>query len=242
MKRMTHEILNFDTIIGKLVKKQHKYLENDFLLPPNPFRSIIVGPSGCGKSNLLFNLLLKHLKYHKVIVVARYLEEDKYEFLREFFKRIADETKQKFSDIYEEYDDLLKVPDPKEEKSPGTTKVIIFDDWVSESEAVQKIILNYYIFGRKQGFTCFYLSQSFTGVPVKIRSNADFMLIYRQNSTDVQSIYNAVGKGFFKDSKEFHEFFDAVTSDDHSFLTIWLTCDPKIALRKNLNEFISYRE
>ncbi|GMF37569.1 unnamed protein product [Phytophthora lilii] len=60
-----------------------------------------------------------------------------------------------------------------------TSKLIIFDDLVLESRKVQSQIADFYIRGRKAGFSMCYLSQVYYGIPKSIRVNAQYCILGR---------------------------------------------------------------
>ena len=59
-------------------------------MPDKPFRMLICGPSGAGKTNLLTNILLKPLtQYDKIYLYAKFLEQSKYEYLRDRLEEVS---------------------------------------------------------------------------------------------------------------------------------------------------------
>lgn len=84
-------MINFDSFIKDEYKL--KYENTNPLTVQHPARCCIVGASGCGKTNLLLNLLLnKTLKmdYTRIYLIVKDATEDKYRFLRDYFKDIED--------------------------------------------------------------------------------------------------------------------------------------------------------
>ena len=44
---------------------------------PNSIRAIIIGPSGSGKTQLLFNLIMRWLKWDKLYLVAPFVDDQR---------------------------------------------------------------------------------------------------------------------------------------------------------------------
>jgi len=151
-------------------------IKKDKVINPNfekhginvPFRALIAAPSGAGKTNCLMNLLVQFDKtFHEIILCCKSSDEPLYQMLENKCDNVI---------IYDD-----KVPDLKEYsiEDPKTHKIkrkdklqrlIIFDDMVNDVKANQ-IIKQYYIKGRKVGFSMIYISQSFFQIPKIIREN-----------------------------------------------------------------------
>ena len=50
---------------------------------------IVYGPSGSGKTNYVFNLLLDHV-YYSMLYACKMLDEQKYEFLQNVYKKLSE--------------------------------------------------------------------------------------------------------------------------------------------------------
>ena len=57
----------------------------------------------------------------------------------------------------------------------------MFDDFVNLSRKEMKILFDYAITSRKFGFTCVFISQSYTSVPKIISRNCNYLFIFRLN-------------------------------------------------------------
>ena len=224
---------NYDELVKKTLGNDVKFKKNKYFLPKNPFHSLLIGSTGSGKTSLLLNMLLKWMKFDKVIVCAKMNEEDKYQFLEKFFNDVAKHTKQPVSNFFETYNNLNDLPDVSTYENDGTTKIIIFDDMVNEKD--QNKILDYFIAGRKKGFSCFYLSQRFTNVPKVIRNNCHFYVIYNQRPKEVNIIHqDLVGD---MDLKTFRKVFNICASQKYSFLVIDMTLPVELKYRKGFDCF-----
>ena len=59
-------------------------------MPDKPFRMLICRPSGEGKTNLLTNILLEPLiQYDKIYPYAKFLEQPKYQYLRDRLEKVS---------------------------------------------------------------------------------------------------------------------------------------------------------
>lgn len=225
---------NYDDLIKKTLKNDVKYKANKFFLPKNPFHSLIIGSTGSGKTSLLLNMLLKWMKFDKVILCAKMKEEDKYQFLEKFFTDVSKQTKLPINNYFESYNNLQELPDVSTYENDGTTKIIIFDDMVNEKD--QNKILDYFIAGRKKGFSCMYLSQRFTNIPKVIRNNCHLYIIYAQRPKEVGIIYQDLINGDM-DLKEFRTLFNTFTKKKYDFMVIDMTLPNELKFRKNFNTF-----
>ena len=186
---------------------------------PRSFRMLIVGPSGCGKTNLLFNMLLKpgFIDYNNLIVFSKTIDQPEYQLLYHGFRNnlskedilLIFENQDNFHDgiqnICEEYalqknliqsvpnieitfsNKFSDIPDPKK-LDISKKNLIIFDDCVDTKD--QKVMESYYTRGRHNHCNCIYLSQSWYELPGRmIRNNANFVILFKLNKRDKDSIY-----------------------------------------------------
>jgi Poxvirus A32 protein len=147
-------MINFYESIDK--KKLKKFPSNaHFELP---FRMVVASPSGSGKSNtVLFIIALLSKCFTKIIICTK-TNETLYDHLKDTIDNV---------EIFENGN----VPAISEYES-DTSKLVIFDDLVLEPKATQAQISQYFIRGRKCGFSMIYISQSYFGVPKTIRINS----------------------------------------------------------------------
>ena len=64
------------------------------------------------------------------------------------------------------------------EYDDNTSKLIIFDDLVFEGRQTQEQIEQYFIRGRKAGWSMIYISQSYFGIPKTIRINVQYPQLF----------------------------------------------------------------
>jgi hypothetical protein len=205
-----------------------------FLLP-NSIRCIIAGPSGCGKTNLLVNLISTpgYLKYDRMYVYSKSLNQDNYIFLQQWAREINDLAKQvksgsgtfsegTSSDILTFHDTAEDIV-PVDKLDPKQTTVLVFDDVMLES---QKLIESYFARGRHNGANCFYLTQNYFKIPNQvIRENANIIILFGQNQDNIRFIYSKYCSGDMG-LPEFYQFFRHSTVEPYSFACIDLTSPP----------------
>lgn len=140
-----------------------------------PFRMIIASPSGSGKTNQLLNLLL-HLDktFNEIIVCVKSSDEALYEYLDSKLENIKFYENGEVPDIsnFSKLDEKSK----KYKRIDNLQRLIVFDDLVLDKEANKKAA-EYYIKGRKVGFSMCYISQSFYQTPKIIRDNSQIFIL-----------------------------------------------------------------
>lgn len=161
------------------VKGGNGVLKHGVLLPNN-IRSLICGPSGCGKTNILLTLILepKGLIFENIYLYSKSLNQPKYIFLDEVFKRVSEVNYYTFSDKNE-------VISPQEALN---NSVIIFDDVSMED---QEPIRLHFSMGRHKGLDCFYLCQTYSKIPKQlVRDNANFIILFKQDEMNLRHAYD----------------------------------------------------
>lgn len=144
-------------------KKIKKFPKNEHF--ELPFRMVIASPSGSGKSNTALHIIALLNKCFTKIVICTKTNETLYDHLKEVVDGV---------EIHEEGN----VP-MMSEYDTETSKLILFDDLVLEPKRTQAQISQYFIRGRKQGWSMVYISQSYFGVPKTIRINAQYVILGR---------------------------------------------------------------
>ncbi|RLN91208.1 hypothetical protein BBJ28_00015587 [Nothophytophthora sp. Chile5] len=144
-------------------RKLKRYPSNEhFSLP---FRACIASPTGSGKSNTALYMISLLNKCFTKIVICTKTNETLYDHLKETINHV-------------EIHEGGLVPMMSEHDSE-TSKLIIFDDLVLEKKATQAQIGQYFIRGRKLGWSMIYISQSYFGIPKTIRINAQYIILGR---------------------------------------------------------------
>lgn len=152
-------------------------------LLPNSLRCIVCGPSGCGKTNLLISLVKSPngLRFENVYIFSKTLQQDKYKYLESMLKPIRGLGYYTFSLNH----DVI----PPNMAKPNS--IFIFDDVICDK---QNNITAYFCMGRHRNIDTFYLSQTYTRIPKHlIRDNANFLILFKQDETNLRHIYNNYG-------------------------------------------------
>lgn len=187
------------------------------------FRAVVACGSGGGKSILALNLILSMNNTFHRIIICSLAQEPLYDMVK---KRLKDKA-----EIY--YDGII----PEIEPMPkGQNALIIFDDLVLNQSP---IIGQYFIRGRKKGYSSIFISQSFYKVDKLIRINSNYIWLGRGLlSRDLNMILNEFSVGLNKE--EFKKLYNIVTKKEkdekiNNFLCIDI--DGR-NLRKNIEDII----
>ncbi|DBA02149.1 TPA: hypothetical protein N0F65_004784 [Lagenidium giganteum] len=183
--------------------KLKKYPKNEhFSLP---FRMVIASPSGSGKSNTMLYIISLLSKCFTKIVICTKSNETLYDHLKDTINGV---------DIFESG----TVPSMNDYDSE-TSKLIIFDDLVLEQKKTQAEIAQYFIRGRKLGWSMVYISQSYFGVPKTIRINSQYVVLGR-NLTERDLKIICADFPSDRPIKEFITIYKRETSEKMSTLMI----------------------
>lgn len=193
----------------KVVKKKKGYFnpnyeKHGFKLP---FRVCIAGSSSCGKTNMLCNLIYHmDMTFHKVIICCKSAEEPLYQMLKDKLKERVE--------IFEDGEIAPLIQDTEETDKNLVaggyrySKLIVFDDLMLENKSVQEQITQFYVRGRKFGYSCVYISQNFFSVPYTLRKNCTHYILGRGLlMKDLKCILSSLINS--QDKKALQEFTDA---------------------------------
>jgi len=182
-----------------------------------PFRGLINCASGGGKSNLVLNILFEmHNTFHKIIIVSK-ASEPLYDFLSDKLKGI---------EIHYEgaVPDLVKMDD-------GQNGLIIYDDMVLTKN---NKIGESFIRGRKLGYSCIYISQSFFGTPKIVRQNVNYVWLGKgMGKRDLRLILSNFAMGLTVDQLE--QIYNDLTRNQMNFMMI---DQNKRNIRHNIKDII----
>lgn len=174
------------------------------------FRGLIASPSGSGKTNSLCNLLIHMDKtFHEIIICVKSADEPLYQMLIDRLPNIL---------IYESGEvpsisDFSSI-DPKTKRLKRCDKkkrLIVFDDLITDKNANKKAV-EYYIKGRKLGFSMLYIGQSFFQIPKMIRDNCQYFILGRNLlKRDLKMILSCFPTEM--DLDEFSELYTELTDE-----------------------------
>ncbi|GMF28269.1 unnamed protein product [Phytophthora lilii] len=135
------------------------------ILTLSSLRCVVASPSGSGKSNTILYMISLLNKCLTKIIVCTKEDEPLYQHLKDTIDGV---------EIFEN----AQIPSIKDYDNE-TSKLIIFDDLVLEGRKVQVQIADYYIRGRKAGFSMCYLSQVYYGIPKNYLSQCKYCILGR---------------------------------------------------------------
>jgi hypothetical protein len=168
-------------------KAMRKYIKDDFVNPNFAKHNIankhivVSGPTGSGKSNLLGNFIMQFENtFDNIIVVCKTAGEPIYLMLK---KQLGPAIR--FCSLAE-LEPLEKLP-----KGPKQQQLIIFDDFLTDS---QKKLKDYVMYGRKHLIMCMFLTQSFFATDLFIRNNVGYIILLKNgNKQNLDAIVNRLG-------------------------------------------------
>lgn len=187
-----------------------------------PFRMIICAPSGSGKTNFLCNLICAFDNtFYKIVICVKSKAEPLYEMLEEKLNK----GKSKQVEIYED-GEVPKLPDDKK------NRLIIFDDLLYDN---QSEIKQYYIRGRKKGFSSIYLTQSYFKTPKDLRLQCNYIVLGRNVlKRDLNIILQEIASNLTLD--ELQHYYNQATREPLNVLLIDLV---QRKLKHNINGFMT---
>jgi hypothetical protein len=200
-----------------------------------PFRMLIAAPSGSGKTNALMNLIVHFDKtFHEIIICVKSADEPLYNMLIEKLPASAVQVFEAgevppitdYSKVDEKTKRLKRI-DKKQ-------RLIVFDDLITDRNA-NKIASEYYIKGRKVGFSMCYISQSFYQIPKIIRDNTQLFILGRNLlKRDLRMVLSAFPSEYTLD--EFTDLYNELTNEDLD--TVLINIDKKYISRNIIGEKI----
>ncbi|NTW90403.1 MAG: hypothetical protein HGA35_00370 [Erysipelotrichaceae bacterium] len=175
-----------------------------------PFMMGLIGPTSCGKSNTLMNII-HSMKgtFQKIVFCVMNFDNDP------LYRTFYDKMIKKYPEAIEYYEEA-NVPDIEEMEECPT--LFIFDDLQNENAANQEVA-KYYKYGRKKGFSCIYLGQTFIDIPIFIRRQFQYLIIKKVNEMD--DLKRILNKYLKKDyMNRFEDIYKYCTSDFLHCMTI----------------------
>jgi hypothetical protein len=223
--------INFYNLVKKGEKKINPNYDTHGI--EIPFRMLIAAPSGSGKTNALMNLLVHFDKtFHEIIICVKSSDEPLYNMLIEKLKNIVVYEGGEVPPLenYSKIDDKTK----RLKRIDKKQRLIVFDDLITDKNA-NKIASEYYIKGRKVGFSMCYISQSFYQIPKIIRDNTQLFILGRNLlKRDLRMVLSSFPSEYTLD--EFTDLYNYLTSEDLD--TVLINIDKKYISRNIIGEKI----
>ena len=145
----------------------------------------VVGPTGSGKTSFLVNYIQQMFNvFGHVYIYTKMPDEPIYEMLK---ARLKDQIT---------IENIRKVKSAQElnTERPVDEKLVVFDDFITESKKlIYPILEQYAIVSRKLKCTCLYLSQSYHAIPKVIRLQSRYLvLLSLANKKDLSLIVSNI--------------------------------------------------
>lgn len=185
-----------------------------------PFRMVIASGSGTGKTHALCRLIHAFGKtFHEIIVCVQTADEPLYEMID---NRLNAEQRHVY--FYEQG----VIPDITEfsikdaagrlKRKDDLQRLIVFDDLMMNRQA-NAMIAEYYLRGRKLGFSCVYISQSFFQVPKVVRLNTQYFILGKNiQKRDIRTILSLFSVDLSLD--EFTRLYNELTEQALDTMTL----------------------
>jgi hypothetical protein len=218
-----------------LVPKGDKKINPNYAIHniENNFRMCIAAPSGSGKTNALMNLITHMDKtFHEIVICIKSADEPLYNMLINKLKNITVFESGEVPSItdYSKVDEKTK----RLKRIDKKQRLIVFDDLITDRTANQKAA-EYYIKGRKLGFSMCYIGQAFYQIPSIIRNNCQIFILGRNLlKRDLRMILSAFPTDLTLD--EFVELYNDLTPENLD--TVLINIDKKYIAKNIIGERI----
>ncbi len=195
---------------------------------PNTMRAAILGPSGCGKTNVLLTILMYKKPFYNIYLCSKTAQQNKYRLLDDLVGQHNADQKGRKKVSFHTIDNVEDLPPPERVKSEA---IIIFDDVLTEN---QTRIAEYFMRGRHNKISCFYLAQSYTKIPKKagIRENFNYFVIFKQDAVNLRQLYNEHVSHEITDFKKFKQVCQYCWKEKFGFIVLDLD-DGRPSIKKN---------
>jgi len=197
-----------------------------------PFRMAIAAPSGSGKTHSLCRLIYEMGKcFHEIYICVLSGDEPLYNMILDRLPdgkvHIMEKGEVPELSQFSRVDHKTK----RLKRIDNLQRLIVFDDLML-CKSANKIIEEYYIKGRKLGFSMCYISQNYYGIPRNVRLNCQYFIIGRNIlSRDIKDILRIFSIDM--DAKTFARLYNTLT--ENPLDTILINVDKK-TITKNIAE------
>jgi len=224
------DLVNFYSLLPKdkqklpLGYKQHYIDKNS--------RILMIGSSGTGKSNSLLNFIEKSSGEFSEIIICSFSTTDEplYNYLQQKIPQVQ---------LINNIDEVPEVQS-YDDNDKRISKLIVFDDFVNLNKKEMKKLFDYAIASRKFGFTCVFISQSYTSVPKIISRNCNYLFVFRLNDkVSIKRIISNHSLSGIVSPEEIEKYYYYCIKQPLGFLLIDLkTTDDTKRFRCGFNQFL----
>lgn len=224
------DLTNFYQLLPKDKQKQPLGYKNHMI--DKNSRILMIGSSGTGKSNSLLNFIEKSSGEFSEIIICSFSTTDEplYNFLQQKIPEVQ---------LINTIEDVPEVQS-YDNNDKKTSKLIVFDDFVNLSKKEMKKLFDYAIASRKFGFTCVFISQSYTSVPKIISRNCNYLFIFRLNDkVSIKRIISNHSLSGLVSAQEIEQYYYYCIKQPLGFLLIDLkTTDDSKRFRCGFSDFL----
>ena len=204
-------------------------------LLPNSIRMIIIGPSGSGKTQLLIDMIMRHMKWDKLYLIAPSVDDQRcYQVLKDFNERIVEITGENGIEFITDMDEAPSVDDLDRE----INNLVVYDDVMLDKQTNPARIFSR---GRHKNADVIYVTQKYSQIPCVIRENCNLVCIFSGiGKYTLQNIYQYWFDGDM-DFNQFRTFVACAKRRPHGFVTINMN-DPRAKYRIGLDQIWKFEE
>lgn len=227
------ELVDFYKVVPKhLLRKQYNphYDKHGITLP---FFGGVFGSTGAGKTSTLMNIIkIMSGTFQRLIICCKSADEPLYQYL-----------KHKIPEDMLEFHENGEVPDISQyEDDHETQTLIVFDDLMTLSAKEHKPVVEFFIRGRKKGFSMIYLSQCYYRTPKVIRTQMNHLFLKRLTTAkDLKMVLSEYGLLGEKD-QVIKIYKDITSGSKIPFLLIRTDANEDRRFSKNFDEYIKLEQ
>ena len=207
------------------LEDKSKYPEINPILPQPPFLLLGIGSVRSGKTNALINMLRRDYRndggmygpeyFNDTLVISNTINNDpKGKFLKDAF-RVEDHYEDRF------INDLIE-SQKKHKRSEAPTVLLVLDDIISKdfkktsSNSINTLATRF----RHYEMSIMVFTQSFRAVSTMVRSNAQNIMIFRQQSSKELEKIAEEYADLCGDEAQFLKYYNIAHSEPYQFLYI----------------------
>ena len=212
-------------------KRDRSYPNEDKVNISLPARVLIAAPSGAGKTNTLRNIIDDIGVFDQIVLWAKDLDEPLYKDLIERCRKVEAKLKVKILLAISTGADLPSVDD----WDPKDNNLLICDDLITEDKKSLALLDPYFVRGRHQDITMFFLTQGFFDVPKLIRKNVNYVILKKiKNERDLGRIVKQyAGQATQKELRDMYRYAMKGDPFDSFFMIDAQTKDENLQYRAN---------
>jgi len=222
------------------VENIDKYIEcdnSDNSCPIHPLlighksRIIVVGASSSGKTNWLINAIVKpQLKYEKLYIYSKNLDQPKYQFL----KKEIENTENLIADfkILEAFENTLDNLIELEDLDPKYQNLLIIDDFPILNKKEKEKVAKLYTQIRHKNGSVIYLQQLYFQLDRAIRNNLSHIVLFNnKNKKEVELLAREIGSDLEKG--QFRKLYNRILHKKYKWMLVDLFNDNPVLKYRN---------